>query len=57
MARTVSLPAAVGARNILEGKMDMTGVYIPVQPAVYKPILDELEQLGIDCKEKTTILD
>ena len=52
MARTVSLPAAVGARFIMEGKFDNPGVYIPVIPELYNPILDELETLDIKCKEE-----
>lgn len=51
MARTVSLPAAIAARLILEGKIESKGVLIPVIPEIYKPILDELEELNIVCKE------
>jgi saccharopine dehydrogenase (NADP+, L-glutamate forming) len=52
MSRTVSLPAAIGAKLVLEGKIDATGVHIPVSPTIYEPILKELEQLGIAFKEK-----
>ena len=52
MSRTVSLPAAIGARLILEGKLTATGVRIPVDPDIYNPILNELENMGIVCKEK-----
>ncbi|MBN1354912.1 saccharopine dehydrogenase NADP-binding domain-containing protein [bacterium] len=52
MARTVSLPAAIGTRLILQGKINATGVRIPVDPEMYHPILDELERLGIRCEEK-----
>ncbi len=52
MARTVSLPAAIGAKLILQGKIDIKGVHIPVQPNIYNPVLDELEKLGIRCEEK-----
>lgn len=51
MARTVGLPAAVGARMILEGDIDVSGVHIPVLPEIYHPILDELERLGISFEE------
>ncbi len=51
MARTVSLPAAIATRMILEGKIKETGVHIPVSPAIYNPVLNELEKLGIVCKE------
>ncbi len=53
MARTVSLPAAVATKLILEGKIDKTGVHIPVDPAVYEPVLNELESMNIVCKERT----
>jgi saccharopine dehydrogenase (NADP+, L-glutamate forming) len=52
MARTVSLPAAIGTRLILEGKITATGVHIPVSPDIYNPVLEELERLNIICKEK-----
>jgi saccharopine dehydrogenase (NADP+, L-glutamate forming) len=56
MSRTVSLPAAVGSRLILEGRFDMPGVWVPVIPELYNPMLDELETLGIKCKEASTAL-
>jgi saccharopine dehydrogenase-like NADP-dependent oxidoreductase len=54
MSRTVSLPAAIAAALILENKIDMTGVQIPVQPEIYNPVLDELARLNIECIEKST---
>ncbi len=56
MARTVGLPAAIGARMILEGEINLTGVHIPVLPEIYEPVLGELERLGITCVEKTEAL-
>lgn len=53
MARTVSLPAAIGAKLILTGKIMKPGVHIPVTPDIYNPVLDELAVLGIKCVEKT----
>jgi saccharopine dehydrogenase (NADP+, L-glutamate forming) len=53
MSRTVSLPVAVGARMILEGRFEKPGVWVPVIPELYNPILDELETLEIKCEEKT----
>jgi len=53
MSRTVGLPAAIGAALILKGKIKETGVHIPVNPTIYEPALDELEKLGIVCKEKS----
>ena len=53
MARTVSLPVAIAVRLILEGKIKGTGVQIPVTPAIYEPVLKELEEMehGIHFKE------
>jgi saccharopine dehydrogenase (NADP+, L-glutamate forming)/spermidine synthase len=53
MARTVSLPAAVGAKLILTGQIHQPGVHIPVSPEIYNPVLDELATMGIRCVEKT----
>ncbi len=53
MARTVSLPAAIGARLILTGKIAVTGVHAPVTPEIYNPVLDELAEMDIRCVEKT----
>jgi saccharopine dehydrogenase-like NADP-dependent oxidoreductase len=53
MSRTVSLPAAIATALILENKIKMTGVKIPVQPEIYNPVLDELAQLKIECIEKS----
>ena len=47
MARTVSLPAAVAARLVLDGTIRATGVRIPVEPEIYEPVLLNLERRGI----------
>ncbi len=51
MARTVSLPAAIAVRLILEGQIVRRGVVVPVTPDLYEPILNELETLDIACRE------
>jgi len=56
MARTVGLPAAIGAKLILQGKINLTGIQIPISPGIYEPILQELEEQGITFKEKTEVL-
>jgi len=52
MGRTVGLPAAISTKLILEGKIEKTGVHIPVTPEIYIPILQELKELDIAFKEK-----
>ncbi len=56
MSRTVGLPPAIGTRLILEGKINKTGVHIPVIPEIYMPILAELKEIGIEFKEKKEAL-
>jgi len=48
MAKTVSLPAAIGAKMALEGKLDGNlGMLRPLESEVYSPILGELRRLGL----------
>lgn len=52
MAKTVGLPMGILAKQLLTGKIKaIPGVQIPTMPAVYKPVLAELEQYGIEFKE------
>lgn len=52
VARTVALPAACAVDMILQGKINITGVHIPVIPEIYNPVLDQLETLGIKMIEQ-----
>ncbi len=52
IARTVAFPAAIAAKMILNRKINIIGVHIPVTPKIYNPILDELEKMGIMFDEK-----
>ena len=52
IARTVALPAACGVDMILQGQISATGVYIPVIPEIYNPILDQLETMDIKMVEE-----
>jgi len=51
MARTVSLPLAVGVSLMARGKIDQIGVVRPVDPAVYQPVMKELARLDIRMQE------
>jgi saccharopine dehydrogenase-like NADP-dependent oxidoreductase len=57
MNRTVGLPAAVGVRYILEGRITQTGVIRPVMPEFYEPALEELQRHGIRVTEKVRAAD
>ena len=52
IARTVALPAAIGAEMILLGKITAKGVHIPVLPEIYNPVLDQLENMNIKMVEE-----
>ncbi len=52
MAKTVGLPMAIAALNILKGEIKTPGVQIPISKEVYEPILKELEHHGIKFTEK-----
>jgi len=52
IARTVALPAAMAVKMILTGKINLHGVYRPILPELYNPILDELEANGIRMVEE-----
>lgn len=52
IARTVALPAAIGVEMILKGEIAVKGIFRPVIPEIYNPVLDELEKLDIRMVEE-----
>jgi saccharopine dehydrogenase (NADP+, L-glutamate forming) len=48
MAKTVGLPLGIAAKLLLEGKISLRGVHIPIKEEVYGPVLAELETLGLE---------
>lgn len=56
MARTVSLPLGIGIKLLAENNIDLTGIQIPTEKALYQPILQALSDLGIRMTEETTEL-
>jgi saccharopine dehydrogenase (NADP+, L-glutamate forming) len=52
IARTVALPAAIAVKMILEKKILLKGVFRPVVPQIYNPVLNELKTHGIEMKEE-----
>lgn len=53
MSQTVGLPVGICCKLILQNKINLQGVQMPISPKVYNPILEELEDYGISFKEKT----
>jgi saccharopine dehydrogenase-like NADP-dependent oxidoreductase len=52
MAKTVGLPLGIAAKLILQEKIKLSGLHIPVVPEIYEPVLKELQPLGITFSEK-----
>jgi len=52
IARTVSLPAAVATKLIIEGEIKEKGIHIPTKSEIYEPVLRELDILGISSNEE-----
>lgn len=52
MSLTVGLPLAMIAKRILTGQFNETGVQLPITPAIYNPVLKELEEYGIRFTEE-----
>lgn len=52
MSRTVGLPVAITTRLVLEGKIKLTGLQLPIVPQLYNLILNELEKENIKFIEK-----
>lgn len=51
MAKTVGLPLGIAANLILQNRINVTGLHIPVIPEIYEPVLEELELNGIRFSE------
>ena len=47
MAKTVGLPLGIATKLILQDKITITGLHIPIVPEIYMPVLTELEESGI----------
>jgi len=56
MSLTVGLPVAMVAKRILEGSFTKKGVLLPIDPELYNPVLDELEQYQIRFIEEEVTL-
>lgn len=52
MSMTVGLPIAIATKLILQQKIQLSGVQIPVMKEVYEPVLEELKHFGIDFVEE-----
>jgi len=56
MAKTVGLPLGIAAKLILQNKIQLSGLHIPVVREIYEPVLKELELNGIIFYEEIKVL-
>ena len=54
MARTVGLPLGIAATLILQGKITLAGLHIPIVPEIYTPVLAALKEEGIVFEESVS---
>jgi saccharopine dehydrogenase-like NADP-dependent oxidoreductase len=54
MAKTVGLPLGIAAKLILENKIALSGLHIPIISEIYEPVLHELAIEGIRFQEEIT---
>lgn len=51
MAKTVGLPLGIAATLLLENKITLRGLHIPILPAFYEPVLEALAEEGVRFEE------
>jgi saccharopine dehydrogenase (NADP+, L-glutamate forming) len=51
MAKTVGLPLGIATKLILQDKIKLSGLHIPIVSEIYEPVLSELEEHGIKFDE------
>jgi saccharopine dehydrogenase (NADP+, L-glutamate forming) len=51
MAKTVGLPLAIATKLILNDRVRLKGIHIPVYKEIYEPVLAELRNYGINFSE------
>jgi saccharopine dehydrogenase (NADP+, L-glutamate forming) len=51
MAKLVGLPMGIFVKLIMQGKINTSGVQIPVLEEVYEPVLEELKSFGVRFQE------
>ena len=47
MAKTVSLPLGIATVLLLENKIQLQGLQIPILPEIYEPVMEQLETYGV----------
>lgn len=56
MAKSVGLPAAIVAKLLLQDKLPLSGCHIPTNPAIYEPVMSELQENGFVFNDRVTAI-
>ena len=51
MAKTVSLPLGIATVLILENKIQLKGLHIPILADIYEPVLEQLAEYNVKFTE------
>lgn len=57
MAKTVGYPAAIAARMLLNGEMNVKGLVVPMTKNIYAPVLKRLQEEGLQFTTKSTVTE
>jgi len=57
MSKTVGWPLGIAVKNVLNGKIKLRGVQVPIKEEIYAPILEELHGMGVSFNEKEKEID
>ncbi len=57
MAKAVGLPAGIAVRLLMAGELPLTGCHVPTHPAIFEPVLRELEAEGLRFEETVEPLE
>lgn len=57
MSITVGIPVAIATRLLLQDKIKVRGVHLPVVKDIYEPVLKELEDYGIRFVEEESLVE
>ena len=52
MSKTVGLPIAVLSEHIITNDFNKSGIHLPFDKVIYKPVLERLSELGISFIDK-----
>ena len=57
MARLVGLPIGIFVKNVMEGKIQYSEKNIPIKSEVYTPVLNELQEFGVNFVDSDELLE